>query len=198
MCVSANGGNTSTSREALSIWKPFLNRVPFDVFPRDISMIRADVTSRSPAHDHAPEHICTKSLTFIKHPPFYHALRSIHVSPSYCSTINSMRTSTLLVGLCASLCSANIIFNKIQPSCNSSLSETGFTGCLKGQVCRSDNMLVSSLISVNRGLIQPRCVAIKTVRDYTTASRIDGRCGPAFEDASCSANILGPCCGSDG
>ena len=44
-----------------------------------------------------------------------------------------MKTVTILLGLGASFGSANIIFNRVSPSCDP--SSLDYTGCLRGQHC---------------------------------------------------------------
>lgn len=65
-----------------------------------------------------------------------------------------MKSTFLLIGLSASLSSANIIFSKIQPLCD--ILQVDFTGCLRGQICQEDNtcvlqMLSSSMVGLTLG-----------------------------------------------
>lgn len=49
-----------------------------------------------------------------------------------------MKTVTHLLGLGASLCSANIIFNRVDPTCDP--SSLDYTGCLRGQHCSAEGV----------------------------------------------------------
>ena len=93
----------------------------------------------------------------------------------------TMKKTIYTAILLASITSANIVFSYIQPSCD---YVTKPQNCLHGQVCVKNNTCVSAGAVAHRGnnIIRP-----------------DGKCGQAFDGATCDPNgPYGPCCSQHG
>ncbi|KAF2197676.1 DUF1929-domain-containing protein [Delitschia confertaspora ATCC 74209] len=112
-----------------------------------------------------------------------------------------MRGAILALSALGGLANANIIFNRIQPVCNSDAVVKGVNTCLRGQHCGPDNVCVTS--TSNEDLyprsfvrnIKPKELVKKAV--YST----DGTCGPAHGNTICdpkSTVYTGSCCSSYG
>ena len=88
--------------------------------------------------------------------------------------------ATSLVAVTVTTISANIIFNKVQPTCNASMSI--YQGCLRGQKCLPNNT----------------CVPEQDTHKYYSRDalpRSDGRCGADFAEATCDFDA---CCSQYG
>jgi hypothetical protein len=96
---------------------------------------------------------------------------------------------------------ANIIFPKIQPTCNYYI-KTDYTGCLRGQVCLPNDTCVadhSPPAAYSTTLDTTPGSDYVPLIDRDTTPRSDGRCGSVFDGATCDANgEYGGCCSQYG
>ncbi|KAF1983887.1 carbohydrate-binding module family 18 [Aulographum hederae CBS 113979] len=109
-----------------------------------------------------------------------------------------MRVSILSLGLCASVTSANIIFNFVQPTCNH--TTLGYTGCLQGQVCTEDDTCKPA----PHHDLYPKSFQRESTPQSTkrqTGFSTDGKCGPLNDGLLCdphSVAYTGTCCSQYG
>ncbi|KAJ9641404.1 hypothetical protein H2199_005374 [Coniosporium tulheliwenetii] len=98
------------------------------------------------------------------------------------------------LALFTGLSSANIVFNRIQPSCNH--TELGYSGCLRGQHCTTED-ICEAAIDQN---LYPHSFHYDIPSHLDTREvRADGRCGKEFGGATCDANgPYGGCCSAYG
>ncbi|EMC97752.1 carbohydrate-binding module family 18 protein [Baudoinia panamericana UAMH 10762] len=97
-----------------------------------------------------------------------------------------MKAPLLILAGSTTFTTANIVFNFVQSNCDH--TQVDFTGCLRGQTCLENNTCV------------PSESVIPTIRYRdTTPPRSDGRCGSAFDGATCDPNAAyGGCCSEAG
>lgn len=115
-----------------------------------------------------------------------------------------MRTTILSVAAFVGLASANIKFNRVQPSCN---IETNPNNCLSGQYCSLNNTCEplaghDTLFprSFQRRVVEPAVKAAPQSKRQDNFS-LDGTCGPANGNTICNPNsnvYKGSCCSQYG
>ncbi|EOD52800.1 putative glyoxal oxidase protein [Neofusicoccum parvum] len=107
-----------------------------------------------------------------------------------------MKPSLFSFGLWAAAANANIIFNWVQPTCDS--TELGSTTCLRGQRCTENNTCEAFVVSdddYSRSFV--RSVSGRATAAYSQ----DGRCGPTNGGLLCDPNSTvykGTCCSQYG
>lgn len=95
----------------------------------------------------------------------------------------------------ANLAAGNIVFNKVQPTCN--FSSPASTGCLRGQLCTQEGQCIAEAdYPFNPFALIRRVIPLV---ERAISLRTDGRCGKDFNGATCDATgAFGGCCSKYG
>lgn len=111
-----------------------------------------------------------------------------------------MQLQGALVLLLTYLSTANIVFHRVEPTCN--FSDLTQSSCLRGQscltngTCAADDEMPFNSFETLRRITSIMGQHITSVMSRQVV-REDGRCGTGFEGAVCPG-INGTCCSTDG